>query len=322
MAIEHILTESDTLQSLAEEYLGDPLRWLELAEYNGISEPYIVSTSEEKLNSYGRGYVTVVRTNYTSVLPIPVGWTFKTRPSIIGGAIKYFTVTVATEVPAGQQVGYVYVTSTIPGTFGNVPPNTILEPGDEFIEDNIRFDHITNEQAFTGGRDTHVLAIGESIYIPAEDTLNFEPQSLKQISDLIGGEDLALTPSTGYARALVEDGYGDLRSISGIENIKQAVSDRLMTEKGELPLHPEYGTNLPLIIGSPRMPYTEKLAELEIYDALSYEDRIQNVRVTKLEIIGTTVEVEVRFNPAQLDREASLQLSLNYSSSRGGTTHV
>lgn len=322
MPIEHILTQSDTLQSLAEVHMGDPLRWVELAEYNNLSEPYIVGTSEEKNNNFGRGYVTVHRSNYTTALSIPVGWTFRTRPAIIGGLVKTFTVTEATSIPPGHQVGYVHVRCTVPGTFGNVPPNTILEAGREFTEANVEFNTVTNDYAFTGGRDTQVLTIGDSIYIPTEDTRYIEAHSLEKISELIGGEDLALAPGTGYARTFEVDGYGDVRSVSGLENIKQAINDRLMTEKGELPLHPEYGTNLPQIIGSARLPYTQKMVELEIYDALSYEDRIENVQVARVSIVGTTVEAFVRFNPASMDREASMQLSLNYSSSRGGTTYV
>lgn len=321
MAVEHILTESDTLHSLAEQYLGDPNRWGEIVTYNGISAPYIVSTAEEKNNVFGNGFVRVQRTS-SRARTIPKGWTMTTQPSIIGGSVKTFRVTEDTLLPAGQVFGYIHVTCTVPGSYGNIPNNTVMELGKEFEQAGIRFATVTNEVAFTGGRDTHVLTIGDSLFIPTEDTQYLAPKSLREMSELIGDEDLALYPEVGYQRATDTDSYGDIATVKGLENIIQAVNDRLMTEVGDLPLHPTYGTNLPSLIGTAMKPYTKKMVELEIYEALSYEDRIENVRITSLEIINTTVHVGLRFNPAGLSKETTTKLSLNYSNNRGGNANV
>lgn len=320
MPVEHIISQSDSLHTLAEQYLGDPNRWLEIAEYNGLTEPYIVPEITDKYEYFGSGYLKVTRANYSGDLTLPPGWQFKTLPAILGGLVRYYEVTEETLLPAGEPTGYVHVRCVVAGTFGNVPANSITEVSEIHADSDIQFASITNEKPFTNGRDYHILTIGDSIYIPTEDTQFIAPKNLSSMADLIGGEDLALVPAVGHGRYFEGDSFGDLASISGLENIVQAINDRLTTEKGDLPLHPNYGTNIASIIGTPFMPYTKKMIELEIYEALSFEDRIENVRITSIEVIGTTVEVEIYFNPANMARETSVNLSLNYS--RGGIASV
>ena len=320
MPVEHILMQSDSLHTLAEQYMNDPSRWLEIAEYNGLTEPYIVTDILDKYEHFGSTYLKVTRATFSSDLVLPAGWQFKTLPSILGGMVRYYEVTEDTLFPAGQSFGYVHVRCTVAGTFGNLPANSITEVSEVHADSDVRFTSITNEEAVTNGRDYRVLTVGDAIYIPAEGTQYAIPKTMTSMTDLVGGEDLALLPAVGYGRSFEEDSFGDLASIIGIENIVQAVNDRLTTEKGELPLHPTYGTNIASIIGKPFMPYTKKMIELEIYDALSYEDRIENVRVTHIEVNGTTVEVDVYFNLANTTREASTSVTLNYS--RGGIANV
>lgn len=316
MAIEHVLTQSDTIYSLAETYLNDPARWKDIVDYNRLTAPYIVESVEEKNNVYSSGYLTLVRASTQNALSIPAGWTFHTKPYIIGGMVKTFRTTERTTIPAGTAVFYVHATCTEPGTYGNVSEGLITESGDEFSKAGISFIAITNEQTFEGGADAVFLTVGDSIYIPSDSTDVGVPEDTKGQLEIVGGEDLLLTPESGNERYLVADGFGDIRTISGIDNIKQAVNDRLMTEKGELPLHPEYGTNIASIIGKQQTAYTAKLVEIDIYDALSYEDRIQNVVISLLNVVGTTVEVELTFNPAYTTREMTMSLSLDYTKRR------
>lgn len=317
MAIEHILTESDTLYSLAEQYLDDPNRWKEIADYNGLDAPYIVRSREEIENlTYGRGYLTVGRKNFINALIIPKGWTFKTKPYLIGGMVKTFKTTEDIYVPPGVPVFYAHVQSVEPGSYGNVSEGLITEPGEEFKKANTELSFVVNEKALTGGSDVRLLTVGDTIYIPSEEFVENIPTNPMTMLELIGGEDLLLEPEIGFDRYIPEDGFGDLKSVSGLENIKQAIHERLMTEKGELPLHPEYGTNLASIIGSYRTPYTDKLAEIEIYDALSHEDRIDEVTITRLEVERTTVHIDLEVTPSGTNLQIPLSLSLDFS--KGG----
>ena len=46
MIIEHVLTDIDSLQSLALTYYGDAARGGEIADYNKLSYPYILQNKE------------------------------------------------------------------------------------------------------------------------------------------------------------------------------------------------------------------------------------------------------------------------------------
>ena len=47
----HIVSYGDTIQSIAQEELGDMARWTEIAHFNNLRHPYIVDTVEEKMEN-------------------------------------------------------------------------------------------------------------------------------------------------------------------------------------------------------------------------------------------------------------------------------
>lgn len=306
MPIEHILNDADTLQSLADRYLGDPTRWYEIVEYNKLDAPYIVRERTDAKEMFGNGYVTIVRANFQSAVTIKAGWTLHTKPYLVGGQIKSFVITEDVHVLEGTSTFSVHAKCTLSGHYGNVSPGMVEVAGKEFLENGIQVLSVENEEQFEGGKDLRILVTGESIFIPGED-VEALPEDIIQMLDMIGGEDLDTTD--GF---LDGDGFGDIRSVSGIENIVQAINNRLVTERGELPLHPEYGTNMADIIGSANSDHVHKLVELEIYEALSYEDRIQNVEIVNIDVQGTSVMIDIRFQPVNSGREVlnTFQLSI------------
>lgn len=307
MPIEHIIRDYDTIYSLSQQYLGDPDRWYELVEYNKLDAPYIVRDRSEKSDNFGSGYVTVQRTNFTSPAVIKAGWTVKTKPYLVGGQVKTFVVTEDVYVPAGYPVFYIHVRCTVPGQYGNVSPGMVEIAGEEFIQNGIQIAGLINEEQFTGGSDSKVLATGDSIFIPGESEA-VTPQDVAQMLEMLGGEDLDLT--TGFLEA---DGFGDMKTVKGVDNIIQAINDRLMTEVGELPLHPEYGMNIGDIIGLPNLEQSQKLIEMEIYESLSYEDRVKNVEVLNVTVEGTTILVDLKFNPDTSNRDVITNITLDVS---------
>ncbi len=77
----------------------------------------------------------------------------------------------------------------------------------------------------------------------------------------------------------------DMATISGRENLGQAVFIRLLTPKGELTElgHPEYGSRLHELIGRQNTATNRNLVRLFILESLALEPRIE-------EIIEATVE--------------------------------
>lgn len=48
---KHVVTYGDTMQSIAQEHLGNMQRWTELVEFNDLRYPYIVDSVEEKMEN-------------------------------------------------------------------------------------------------------------------------------------------------------------------------------------------------------------------------------------------------------------------------------
>jgi phage baseplate assembly protein W len=74
-------------------------------------------------------------------------------------------------------------------------------------------------------------------------------------------------------------GRMDLDSLSGIDNIKQALLLRFLTPVGELAVlgHPDYGCRLVELIGEPNVERTRNRAKMFVLQALGAEPRIQQV---------------------------------------------
>lgn len=74
-------------------------------------------------------------------------------------------------------------------------------------------------------------------------------------------------------------GEYDLIAATGLDNLEQAIANRLKTRKGELaPLgHPDYGSRHHELIGEPNVERTRNLIKLYVLQALRDEPRIERV---------------------------------------------
>jgi phage baseplate assembly protein W len=71
----------------------------------------------------------------------------------------------------------------------------------------------------------------------------------------------------------------DLATTSGRDNLGQAVTARLLTPRGELAElgHPEYGSRLHELIGSPNTETRRSLTKLFVLESLAQEPRIEKI---------------------------------------------
>ena len=71
----------------------------------------------------------------------------------------------------------------------------------------------------------------------------------------------------------------DFDTVEGRDNLGQALTVRLLTPRGELAAlgHPDYGSRLHEIVGSPNTETTRNLAKLFVIDALKQERRVASV---------------------------------------------
>ena len=79
-------------------------------------------------------------------------------------------------------------------------------------------------------------------------------------------------------------GQRDLARVDGIDNLTQAIANRLKTRKGELASlgHPDYGSRHHELIGQPNVDRTRNLVKLYVLEALRDEPRIEKVLSAKV----------------------------------------
>jgi len=78
---------------------------------------------------------------------------------------------------------------------------------------------------------------------------------------------------------LLATASSDVQTVTGRENLAQAIVNRLLTRRGELARlgHPNYGSRLHLLVGEVHNARTRGLAELYIRESLAQEPRLQAV---------------------------------------------
>lgn len=113
---------------------------------------------------------------------------------------------------------------------------------------------------------------------------------------------------------------GDIALRDGLENIAQAIQNRLFTRKGEMDKlgHTSYGSDLYKLIGEPNDWKARARAELYIRDALKNENRLEEIvdisfpPATTLEskkILSITIVVKVKNYAEQLQLSMKLNLT-------------
>lgn len=94
----------------------------------------------------------------------------------------------------------------------------------------------------------------------------------------------------------------DLRSVTGVPNLQQALLLRFLTPKGALAHlgHPDYGSDLYKLIGELNTETNRNRAKLYVLEALAQEPRIA-------EVLAVTVTTSRQRTPTQIDISARLR---------------
>lgn len=136
------------------------------------------------------------------------------------------------------------------------------------------------------------VTIGDSIVIPIEvdlldtdaNTLNKRDQEL--VLSLALGRDLSMSSDEDYIRnrgshdeifSLSAGSKGDVATVQGVENLKQALLARLLTPLGSLLLHPRYGSTIHDLIGKKNTIDNMRILEDEIVKTLKKDSRVESV---------------------------------------------
>ena len=114
----------------------------------------------------------------------------------------------------------------------------------------------------------------------------------------------------------IENRQRDLATVTGVDNLIQAILNRLHTRQGELTNlgHPNYGSRLYQLVGELNNNRTRNLAELYIRECLGQESRIEEV----VEVIIAPPErgnkrglLNINLVVKPVDKETLLRLSVS-----------
>lgn len=170
---------------------------------------------------------------------------------------------------------------------------------------NLDYPYIVETLAEKMENPDNLRTVGDTIIVPIEiDLLDTNLESLGyRDRDLILGLALGRDLKVGYDEesvankamhgeilGLQADNSGDIEVVQGVENLRQATINRLLTPKGSLFLHPEYGSDFYKYIGRKNTEEVMTMIEDEITSTIQKDNRVDNV-----EVVDSRIEADNYF---------------------------
>lgn len=160
---------------------------------------------------------------------------------------------------------------------------------------NLEYPYIVDTPEERNKNPRHLVTLGNTIIIPIEktladvDTTTISKPDKLALEDIVLGTDLKLdSVDKEFSKHGTEDeivgltgsGKGDIGLIKGRANIVQMLKLRLLTPKGSLIMHPDYGTNFQYLIGKKNNLETAELISESVQEQLEADNRIKSARMT------------------------------------------
>nr|DAM52125.1 MAG TPA: Baseplate wedge protein [Caudoviricetes sp.] len=127
-----------------------------------------------------------------------------------------------------------------------------------------------------------VLLTGSMIRIPAPTGINTDATERAQVYE----RDCKMVK-----RRLTDDGNGDFAVVSGTDNLKQQLTHRIVTPRGQLVRHADYGCLVWLLQGKVAGPTAGLLGAQYVKAALQADYRVSSVTSSTAEVDGDTTRI-------------------------------
>lgn len=147
------------------------------------------------------------------------------------------------------------------------------------------YPYITNDPASAGNG---VLLAGQQIMVPATQQ-TIQPGVS---SEEVYGRDIALENGL-----LSDDGAGDWAVVSGLDNLKQQLANRIDTPRGELIYHKNYGCSIHTVKGETLSPARLRLSAGYVQTSLLEDYRVAKVIDVSAQADGDADVVTARLVP-------------------------
>ena len=165
---------------------------------------------------------------------------------------------------------------------------------------NLKYPYIVETDEEKMQDPERLASTGDTIIIPIESDLTdvtakeINSRDKDVLVELALGRDLNITSDEKYFNehgtsdnilAFSTDGNGDLDTVKGIDNMKQQLQARLLTPRGSLMLHPNYGSDLHNLFGL-NIPEQATLIEMEVLRTLTSDNRVKSANLIDWKIQG------------------------------------
>lgn len=156
-----------------------------------------------------------------------------------------------------------------------------------------------------------ILTPGQKIFIPDRQELPKYVIENNFVLDYFDGEQLYGTNLAWENDDLAVDVNGNLKTISGIDNLKQALYIALNTEIGSLEWHRDYGTRLKSMIGGRGSQHEIEMLKTEILRTIKTDVRIKEAKITDFKQFKTQINITITIIPHGAKEEITEPMVVN-----------
>ncbi|UOF90757.1 DUF2634 domain-containing protein [Fodinisporobacter ferrooxydans] len=248
----YIVGQGDTIEILAQQLLGDSTQDQTLIQINNLRYPYISDNpADQYARPKGNVYLTQPYTNPSQInISNPNGIVIKPNDTVFLSEGASYAAGIVQSITGGT----ITFQQPIQGTFDQAAIVTV------YVDQS----NIT----------TQVLRTGDTLLYPAN---QFQNNGQTQTYSTIFGTDWSLDDNGFLMRS-----NGDIATVSGVDNLKQALKLRLQTELGALMLHPDYGSELFSILGEAGQTYFIGLAKHYITECAKQDIRVRDAQLSNV----------------------------------------
>lgn len=132
---------------------------------------------------------------------------------------------------------------------------------------------------------------GPRVLLAGQDTIDIPGPAPAAPSGVADPTDIYGTDLLLQGGQLIDDGNGDFATVTGPDNLKQALGGRIITDPGELLFHPAYGCKVNRLKGKKGTATLNQLAAAFVAQAVRADPRVAQAQDTTATLAGDTVSV-------------------------------
>lgn len=188
---------------------------------------------------------------------------------------------------------------------------------------DLRYPYIVDSPEKVLDNPEHLKCWGDRLLLPnnINDVVKAKRAKLKEKNtnyyrnqhyDAVLGNDIKLNLHTDVTldeqRGVLVSNGRDLDTADGIDNLKQSLIMRILTRKGTLYRHPNYGSTLPDMIGKPISSTLLHDITTEVQRVISTDTRVQSAEVTESRLSYNSIFINVSITPIGYDSAFDLYI--------------